>query len=51
MNPPANVTELLQAMVRIPSVNLDGEPGLETTGEAACARYVAEFLRPERSEG
>jgi len=44
MNRPANVTELLQALVRIPSVNPDGDPGLDTTGEAACAEFVAEFL-------
>ena len=40
-----SAVELLQALVRIPSVNPDGNPGLETTGEAACAQYVAEFLR------
>lgn len=45
MNPPTNVVELLQALVRIPSVNPDGNPGLETLGEGACAEYVAEFLR------
>lgn len=45
MNPPANVVELLQALVQIPSVNPDGDPGLETTGEAACAEYVGAFLR------
>lgn len=43
---PANVIELCQALVRIPSVNPDGDPGcpVEQTGEAACAAYVAEFL-------
>ena len=45
MNRPSNVTELLQALVRIPSVNMDGDPGIETTGEADCAAYVADFLR------
>ena len=45
MNRPANVTELLQALVRIPSVNPDGDPGTSVTGESACAEYVAEFLR------
>ena len=45
MSRPANVTELLQALVRIPSVNPDGNPGLDTTGEADCAQYVAAFLR------
>ena len=41
---PANVTELLQALVRIPSVNPDGDPGLAVTGEVACAEFVREFL-------
>ena len=45
MKTPANVTELLQALVRIPSVNPDGDPGTTATGEADCAAYVAEFLR------
>ena len=45
MNRPANVVELLQALVRIPSVNPDGDPGVEHPGEAACAEFVAEFLR------
>ena len=41
---PATVTELCQALVRIPSVNPDGDPGTEHTGELACATYVGEFL-------
>ena len=46
MNPaPRSVTELCQALVRIPSVNPDGDPGYEKTGEADCAAYVADFLR------
>jgi acetylornithine deacetylase/succinyl-diaminopimelate desuccinylase-like protein len=45
MKPPGSVVELLQALVRIPSVNPDGNPGIETTGEAACAAFVGEFLR------
>ena len=44
MSAPANVVELLQALVRIPSVNPDGDPGVEVPGEAACAKYVGEFL-------
>ncbi|TDU64132.1 acetylornithine deacetylase/succinyl-diaminopimelate desuccinylase [Prosthecobacter fusiformis] len=45
MNPqPANVIELCQALVRIPSVNPDGDPGCDQTGEAACATYVGQFL-------
>lgn len=43
--PPQNVTELAQALVRIPSVNPDGDPGVAHTGEAECAAYVGEFLR------
>lgn len=42
---PANVVELCQALVRIPSVNPDGDPGTEQTGELACAEYVGAFLQ------
>jgi acetylornithine deacetylase/succinyl-diaminopimelate desuccinylase-like protein len=42
---PANVIELCQALVRIPSVNPDGDPGTSQTGEKACAEFVGEFLR------
>lgn len=42
---PSNVVELAQALVRIPSVNPDGDPGTSATGEADCAAYVAGFLR------
>jgi len=41
---PQSVTELCQALVRIPSVNPDGEAGTEKTGEANCAAFVGEFL-------
>ena len=44
-SPPQSVTELCQALVRIPSVNPDGDPGVAETGEAACAEYVGGFLR------
>jgi len=40
-----NVVELTQALVRIPSVNPDGDPGTEFTGEGQCAEFVADFLR------
>lgn len=40
----ANVVELTQALVRIPSVNPDGDPGTEGVGEGPCAQFVAEFL-------
>jgi acetylornithine deacetylase/succinyl-diaminopimelate desuccinylase-like protein len=39
-----SVFELLQELIRIPSVNPAGTPGCATTGEAACAAYVGEFL-------
>lgn len=42
---PQSVTELCQALVRIPSVNPDGDPGVAQTGEADCAAFVGEFLR------
>lgn len=45
MAAPRSVVELAQALVRIPSVNPDGEPGTDKTGEADCAAYVAEFLK------
>jgi len=45
MAAPQSVIELAQALVRIPSVNPDGEPGTEKTGEADCAAYVADFLK------
>jgi acetylornithine deacetylase/succinyl-diaminopimelate desuccinylase-like protein len=43
---PSNVVDLLQQLVRIPSVNPDGDPGIphSDTGEQACAQYVARFL-------
>jgi len=41
---PASVAELAQALVRIPSVNPDGDPGTDRTGEEACAVYVRDFL-------
>lgn len=44
MAAPQNVVELLQALVRIPSVNPHGDPGTAHTGEARCAEYVGEFL-------
>jgi len=41
---PQSVVELTQALVRIPSVNPDGEAETEHTGERACAEFVGEFL-------
>jgi acetylornithine deacetylase/succinyl-diaminopimelate desuccinylase-like protein len=40
------VTDIAAALVAIPSVNPDGgDPGTPHTGEAACAEWVAGFLR------
>lgn len=39
-----DVAGLLQALVRIPSINPDGDPGAPDTGEAAIAQFVGEFL-------
>ncbi len=42
---PMNVVELTQALVRIPSVNPDGDTGTAHTGEQACAEFIANFLQ------
>jgi acetylornithine deacetylase/succinyl-diaminopimelate desuccinylase-like protein len=47
---PQNVVELLQALVRIPSVNPDGDPGTDGIGEEKCARFVAQFLEASGAE-
>ena len=39
-----SVTALLQELVRIPSVNPDGDPGTDQCGEAALANWLGEFL-------
>jgi len=39
------VLELAGDLVRIPSVNPDGDPGTEGVGEKACADFVAAYLR------
>lgn len=44
MSFPEHPAALLQELVRIPSVNPDSAPGQGATGEAECARYVAELL-------
>ena len=41
---PENVTELLRALISIPSVNPDGDAGTDRTGEGEIARYVGDFL-------
>jgi len=45
MSAPRSVVELLQALVRIPSVNPHGEPGTDGIGERRIAEYLAGFLR------
>ncbi len=45
-----SVTELARALVRIPSVNPDGDPGTDRTGEQACAEFIADFLRSHGAE-
>jgi len=42
---PRNVVELTQTLVRIPSVNPDGDPGTPHTGEQKCAEFLRDFLR------
>ncbi len=44
------VAELLGDLVRIPSVNPDGDPGTASVGEKVCAEYVAKFLRESGAE-
>jgi len=41
---PKNVVELLQDLVTIPSVNPQGHPGTDLTGEQALGEYVSDFL-------
>jgi acetylornithine deacetylase/succinyl-diaminopimelate desuccinylase-like protein len=41
---PSGPVDLLRDLIAIPSVNPDGEPGTDQTGELACAEYVADFL-------
>ncbi|MCH2062744.1 MAG: M20 family metallopeptidase [Roseibacillus sp.] len=39
-----SVTDLLQQLVRIPSVNPDGDPGTDQCGEEAIAAWLGDFL-------
>lgn len=39
-----SVVEVLQTLIRIPSVNPDGDPGTDQVGEKQCAEWVGEFL-------
>ncbi len=45
MEPPKTAVELLQKLIQIPSVNPEGTPGFDRTGEKECAEYVGEFLK------
>jgi acetylornithine deacetylase/succinyl-diaminopimelate desuccinylase-like protein len=45
MRQPESVVGLASELVRIPSVNPDGDPGTDKVGEKACAEYLAEFLK------
>ena len=47
MTTPHSAVEFLQALVRIPSVNPEGDPGTAETGEQAIAEWLAEWLRRE----
>ncbi len=44
MSAPRNVVELLQDLIRIPSVNPHGDPGTDEVGEGPIAEYLKEFL-------
>lgn len=39
-----SVTELLQSLIRIPSVNPDGDPGTDQCGEKEIAEWLGNFL-------
>jgi acetylornithine deacetylase/succinyl-diaminopimelate desuccinylase-like protein len=45
MTDPQNVVELLQTLVRIPSVNPHGHPGTAGVGEKRLAEWLADYLR------
>lgn len=44
MNAPRSVVELLQALIRLPSVNPHGSPGTDGVGEGRIAAWLAQFL-------
>ena len=44
---PQTAVELLQKLIRIPSVNPEGDPGTAHTGEQAIAEWLAGWLRSE----
>src|SRR5688572_31903806 len=45
MTSPRTATELLQALIRIPSVNPHGNPGTDGIGEKAMAEWLAAWLQ------
>ena len=47
MATPQTAVELLQTLIRIPSVNPEGDPGTTHTGEQVIAEWLAEWLRDE----
>lgn len=47
MTTPQTAVELLQALIRIPSVNPEGDPGTAHTGELAIAEWLAGWMRCE----
>lgn len=50
MNPPSSVVELLQTLIRIPSVNPHGDPGTDETGERRIAEWLVDFLKDSGAE-
>ena len=48
MATPGNVVELLQALIRIPSINPHGGLDAGGTGEGRCAEFVGQFLAERR---
>jgi len=45
MAAPQSAVDLLQELIAIPSVNPQGNPGIDRPGEQALGEYVADFLR------
>jgi acetylornithine deacetylase/succinyl-diaminopimelate desuccinylase-like protein len=45
MRTPETAAELLQSLVRIPSVNPSGDPGTAEVGEAQLAEFLADHCR------
>ena len=43
-------SDLLSELIRIPSVNPDGDPGTDRVGEKACAEFTGQYLRQAGAE-